>query len=142
MCVNDEDFVSLSGKSKHQLWMRLCDMCALHPESLPSSLDVDAIIRSGLSRFTDEVGRLWCKLADYYIRLGRFERARDVYEEACTTVVTVRDFSMAFERRTARLYRFLEFLREVFESVCRRRVSREALECVARSRECSAGKPT
>ena len=49
---------------------------------------MDAIIRSGLSRFTDEVGRLWCKLADYYIRLGQFERARDVYEEAINSVVS------------------------------------------------------
>lgn len=48
---------------------------------------VDAIIRSGLSRFTDEVGKLWCRLADYYIRLGHFERARDVYEEALTSYV-------------------------------------------------------
>ncbi|KAJ1450859.1 hypothetical protein M885DRAFT_621310 [Pelagophyceae sp. CCMP2097] len=100
-CVNDDDFLSPSGKSKHQLWMRLCDVCAAHPQLLPQSLNVDAIIRSGLSRFTDEVGRLWCKLADYYIRLGSFERARDVYEEACTTVVTVRDFSMAFDAYAA-----------------------------------------
>jgi pentatricopeptide repeat protein len=34
-------------------------------------------------------GKLWCKLADYYIRLGQFERARDVYEEALTTCVCV-----------------------------------------------------
>lgn len=53
-------------------------------------VQVDAIIRSGLSRFTDEVGRLWCKLADYYIRLGQFERARDVYEEAINSVVSCR----------------------------------------------------
>mmetsp|Transcript_27913 Transcript_27913/g.86345 ORF Transcript_27913/g.86345 Transcript_27913/m.86345 type:complete len:928 (+) Transcript_27913:155-2938(+) len=96
-CVDDNDFVSPSGKSKHQLWMRLCDLCAAHPEELPKSLDVDAIIRSGLARFTDEVGRLWCKLADYYIRLGRFDHARDVYEEACTTVVTARDFGLVFD---------------------------------------------
>ena len=48
---------------------------------------VDAIIRSGLAKFTDEVGRLWCKLADHYIRLGQFERARDVFEEAINSVV-------------------------------------------------------
>ena len=77
--------------------MRLCDLCAAHPEAAPRSLDVDALIRSGLARFTDEVGKLWCKLADYYIRLGDFEDARDVYEEAVTTVVTVRDFSLAFD---------------------------------------------
>lgn len=49
------------------------------------AVQVDAIIRSGLSRFTDEVGKLWCRLADYYIRLGHFERARDVYEEALSS---------------------------------------------------------
>jgi len=50
---------------------------------------VDAIIRSGLSRFSDEVGRLWCRLADFYIRSGQFERARDVFEEAVASVTTV-----------------------------------------------------
>ncbi|CAN0161276.1 unnamed protein product, partial [Ectocarpus fasciculatus] len=82
------------------MWMRLCDLCAKHPEEVTGVLKVDAIIRSGLSRFTDEVGRLWCKLADYYIRLGQFERARDVYEEAINSVVTVRDFTMVFDAYT------------------------------------------
>ncbi|CAM9979894.1 unnamed protein product, partial [Heterosigma akashiwo] len=45
-------------------------------------LKVEAIVRSGLARFTDEVGRLWCRLADYHTRLGQLERARDIYEEA------------------------------------------------------------
>lgn len=44
-----------------------------------------------------QVGRLWTALADYYIRLGHFERARDVYEEGLHSVVTVRDFSLIFD---------------------------------------------
>lgn len=36
-----------------------------------------------------QVGRLWTSLADYYIRQGQYEGARDVYEEGLTTVVTV-----------------------------------------------------
>ncbi len=36
-----------------------------------------------------QVGRLWTSLADYYIRQGQYESARDVYEEGLTTVVTV-----------------------------------------------------
>ena len=36
-----------------------------------------------------QVGRLWTSLADYYIRQGHYESARDVYEEGLTTVVTV-----------------------------------------------------
>ena len=38
------------------------------------SLNVDAIIRGGLTRFTDQLGKLWCSLADYYIRSGHFEK--------------------------------------------------------------------
>lgn len=37
---------------------------------------MDAIIRGGLTRFTDQLGKLWCSLADYYIRSGHFEKVR------------------------------------------------------------------
>jgi pentatricopeptide repeat protein len=36
-----------------------------------------------------QVGRLWTSLADFYIRRGMFERARDVYEEGLNSVSTV-----------------------------------------------------
>ena len=32
-----------------------------------------------------QVGRLWTSLADYYIRRGMFEKARDIYEEGLTS---------------------------------------------------------
>lgn len=44
-----------------------------------------------------QVGRLWTSLADFFIRQGLFEKARDVYEEGLSTVVTVRDFSLIFD---------------------------------------------
>mmetsp|Transcript_24442 Transcript_24442/g.35917 ORF Transcript_24442/g.35917 Transcript_24442/m.35917 type:complete len:888 (+) Transcript_24442:79-2742(+) len=96
-CVNDDHYVAPSGCTKHQMWMRLCDLCAAHPEEISKSLKVDAIIRSGIARFSDEVGRLWTRLADFYIRLGQFEKARDVYEEAIHAVITVRDFTLVFD---------------------------------------------
>ncbi|OQR88172.1 pre-mRNA-splicing factor SYF1-like protein [Achlya hypogyna] len=83
--------------SRHDLWMQLCTMVSQHPEQVSSSLHIDRILRSGLSLFTDEVGRLWCALATYYIRLGMFEAARDIYEEALLAVLTVRDFSVVFD---------------------------------------------
>jgi pre-mRNA-splicing factor SYF1 len=97
VCLNDEHYVSPSGQTHHQMWMQLCDICAMHPEAVSRSLKVEAIIRSGISRFSDEVGRLWCRLADYFVRLGQFDKARDVYEEALNTVSTVRDFSVVFD---------------------------------------------
>jgi pre-mRNA-splicing factor SYF1 len=72
-------------------------MCAAHPEDVSRSLKVDPIIRSGIARFSDEVGKLWTRLVDYYIRLGQFEKARDIYEEAIHSVITVRDFTVVFD---------------------------------------------
>lgn len=43
---------------------------------------------------------MWTSLADYYIRRGLIEKARDVYEEGLTTVTTVRDFSLIFDTLT------------------------------------------
>jgi pre-mRNA-splicing factor SYF1 len=80
--------------------MQLCDICAKHPEAVANYLNVETIIRSGIARYSDEVGRLWCRLADYYVRLGQFERARDIYEEAINTVTTVKDFTIIFDAYT------------------------------------------
>ena len=97
--VNDETFQSLAGKSKHEMWLELCEIVATHPEEV-NCLDIDSMIRGGIRKFTDEVGRLWTCLADFYIRRGLFEKARDIYEEGLATVLTVRDFSLIFDAYT------------------------------------------
>ncbi|XP_028394719.1 pre-mRNA-splicing factor SYF1-like [Dendronephthya gigantea] len=94
--VNQEKFVSKEGKSNHQLWHDLCQLISKNPDKV-KSLKVADIIRGGLRRFTDSLGQLWCSLADYFIRSGHFEKARDVYEEAIQTVMTVRDFGQVFD---------------------------------------------
>ncbi|ETV71297.1 hypothetical protein H257_13429 [Aphanomyces astaci] len=83
--------------SRHALWMELCSLISSHPDDISSALNVDAILRSGVHLFSDEVGRFWCALATYYMRLGMFESARDVYEEGLAAVLTVRDFSLIFD---------------------------------------------
>lgn len=88
--------MSRKGKSKHQLWNELCDVISKNPDKV-NSLKVHAIIQQGIKRYTDQVGLLWKSLADYYVRSGHFEKARDVYEEAIQTVITVRDFTQVFE---------------------------------------------
>ena len=97
--VNDDSFQSLAGKSKHAMWLELCDVVTKHPNEV-SGMDVDAILRGGIATFTNEVGRLWTALADYYIRRGLFEKARDVYEEGLEATNTVRDFSLIFDAYT------------------------------------------
>ncbi|CAL2257947.1 unnamed protein product [Prunus armeniaca] len=93
--LNDDQFYSIKGKTKHRLWLELCDLLAKHAKEV-SGLNVDAIIRGGIRKFTDEVGRLWNSLADYYIRRNLHEKAMDIFEEGMITVVTVRDFSVIF----------------------------------------------
>ncbi|OQR77145.1 pre-mRNA-splicing factor SYF1-like [Tropilaelaps mercedesae] len=96
--VNDPEFTSMRGKPKYQLWMQLCELMSKNPDKIVgSNLRADAIIRGGIKKYTDQQGKLWCSLADYYIRSRLFERARDVYEEAMESVLTVRDFSQIFD---------------------------------------------
>lgn len=94
--VDNENFQSKHGKSNHQLWNELCELISKNPDKV-HSLNVDAIIRGGLRRYTDQLGHLWNSLADYYVRSGLFDRARDIYEEAIQTVTTVRDFTQVFD---------------------------------------------
>ena len=100
MICLDDNFISTKHRTKHEMWMHLCDICALYPDQVSDDIKVEDIIRSGIARFSDEVGRLWCRLADYYIRLGMFEKARDIYEEAFGAVITVRDFTLVYEAYT------------------------------------------
>ena len=76
--LNQDSFVSTKGKSRHQLWMQLCELVCKHPMEV-KQLRVEAIIRSGLRTFSDEAGHLWCALADYFIRLALFEQASAPY---------------------------------------------------------------
>ncbi|KAG0743208.1 hypothetical protein G6F23_006203 [Rhizopus arrhizus] len=94
--VNDNKFKSTRGKSNYQLWQDLCELAVEHCDDI-KSIQVEPIIRSGIQRFTDQVGLLYCRLAMYWIRMGQLEKARDIFEEGITTVLTVRDFTAIFE---------------------------------------------
>ncbi|KAF7558799.1 hypothetical protein G7046_g5360 [Stylonectria norvegica] len=102
--LNNARFVSKHGKGHYELWSELVDMLVEHAAQVETShetgIDADRIIRSGISRFSDQRGKLWAGLATYWIRRGNFERARDIFEEGITTVMTVRDFTLIFESYT------------------------------------------
>ncbi|KRY13650.1 Pre-mRNA-splicing factor SYF1 [Trichinella patagoniensis] len=94
--VNDSNFISREGKTNHELWHELCSIVAKNPSKV-TSLNAELLVREGVEKYPDQTGALWCSLADYYIRDGCFEQARDVYEEAMRTVRTVRDFTQIFD---------------------------------------------
>ncbi|OMJ26433.1 Pre-mRNA-splicing factor syf1 [Smittium culicis] len=98
-CLDDQRFDSLLGISQYELWTRLCDLITEHPENLVG-FDAELVLREGFGRFKDVAGKMWTSLATFFIANGKFERARDVYEEAMEKVLTVRDFTMVFESYT------------------------------------------
>ncbi|KAK0627696.1 hypothetical protein B0T14DRAFT_423997 [Immersiella caudata] len=99
--LNNPRFQSKNGKGHYELWSEMVDLLVEHAAEIETGhetgIDVERIIRSGIERFSDQRGKLWCGLATYWIRRGSFERARDVFEEGILTVMTVRDFTLVFD---------------------------------------------
>ncbi len=95
--VNDEAFKSEKGTTKHQLWIQLCDIFSKHSNKISKRIKVEEILRAGLTKFSENVGKLWTTLAEYHIRLGNFEKARDVFEEGMSKVIQINDFSQIWD---------------------------------------------
>ncbi|KAI9762930.1 MAG: pre-mRNA-splicing factor syf1 [Geoglossum simile] len=99
--LNNPRFRSKQGKSHFQLWSEMVDILVIHAKYIETGndagLDVERVVRSGIERFADQRGNLWVGLATYWINKENYEKARDVFEEGITTVMTVRDFTLIFD---------------------------------------------
>ncbi len=99
--LNNSRFRSKNRKSDYQIWSEMVDLLVTRAKEIDTGdtvgIDVEKIIRSGIERFADQRGKLWAGLATYWITKGNFEKARDVFEEGITTVMTVRDFTIIFD---------------------------------------------
>ncbi|OCK80141.1 hypothetical protein K432DRAFT_298263 [Lepidopterella palustris CBS 459.81] len=99
--LNNPRFKSKEAKGPFQFWTEMLELIIDHAKEIKtgndSGIDVEKIVRSGIERFADQRGILWVGLARYWMNKGEYERARDVFEEGITTVMTVRDFSIVFD---------------------------------------------
>ncbi|KAI9821686.1 MAG: pre-mRNA-splicing factor syf1 [Pycnora praestabilis] len=99
--LNNPRFRSKEAKSHFQLWSEMVELLVNHAKEVQTGdyigIDVEKIIRSGIERFADQRGKLWAGLASYWTTRGNFEKARDIFEEGITTVMTVRDFTLVFD---------------------------------------------
>lgn len=96
--MEDADYTPRSGRTRLQLWQQLCELVALHPDEVVSLRGrVEAIVRAGIERLQDNTGKLWTGLANHFIGLGLFDKARDVFEEAMDKVGSVRDFALVWD---------------------------------------------
>ncbi|KAJ6250743.1 pre-mRNA-splicing factor syf1 [Anaeramoeba flamelloides] len=91
-----------SKKTLKDYWLLLCQICSKYPEKI-IGFDVESVIRSGFEIFSteeDDISSLWISLADYHVKLGHFEKARDIYEEGFKNVKSVKAFSEIFDAYT------------------------------------------
>ncbi|KAF2754436.1 pre-mRNA-splicing factor syf1 [Pseudovirgaria hyperparasitica] len=99
--LNNPRFKSKEAKGPFQFWTEMLELIIDHAKEIEtgdgSGINVEKIIRSGILKFSDQRGILWVGLARYWINKGEYERARDIFEEGITTVMTVRDFSIIFD---------------------------------------------
>lgn len=99
--LDNPKFQSKEGKSDFQLWAEMLDLMVLHAKEIDVdnslSINVENVIRSAIGKFADQRGTLWVNLAHYWTTRGNQERARDIFEEGITTVMTVRDFTVIFD---------------------------------------------
>ncbi|KAJ2122168.1 pre-mRNA-splicing factor syf1 [Coemansia sp. RSA 720] len=94
--LDNTGFRSSRGTSEYGLWVRLAHVLRVHARDL-QGWDVERVMRDGIGRFADQAGALWAALGEWHAGQGDVERARDVYEEAVTSVRTVRDFALVFD---------------------------------------------
>ena len=77
--------------------MELCEFIAKYPrraQHLP--VKPDELLRHAIRHYTEQSGKLWVFLGDYYTRMGMFGQAREVFEEALAQLASVRDFGVIF----------------------------------------------
>lgn len=98
MCraLEDSEWVPEGKSTREQLWIELSEIAARHPQNV-RSVDVPSLLRGGIRSAKTDVAEMWIVLAQYFARRGLFEEARNVYEEAISTVPTVRDFAVVFD---------------------------------------------
>jgi pre-mRNA-splicing factor SYF1 len=99
--INNPKYESKEAKGPFQFYTEMLELIIDNAKEVETGedagIDVERIIRSGITQFTDQRGILWVGLARYWINMGNYERARDVFEEGITTVMTVGDFSIVFD---------------------------------------------
>jgi len=94
-----------SGKSREEFEFELCELISKFPDQCSGLTESPiTVIRNLIQKYNESklgyVGLLWVYLAEFFIRLGQFGLARDIFEEALQIepngVKTARDFTIVF----------------------------------------------
>ena len=97
MIVNDDKFVSISGKTRREYALQLCATVAKSADVMPPEINADAAVRKAIEAYPEDAGSLWCSLADCHIRLGDFSPRAYHLRRGMNAVKTILDFSLVFD---------------------------------------------
>ena len=86
-------------RSARELWSTLRNLAARHGDKI-TSVDLEKVLKTGIHRFPEEAGEMWCSIAEMHTRNGNFAGARDAYDEGIETVGMVRSFGVVYDRYT------------------------------------------
>lgn len=75
--LDDEGYSSKAGKDKKDFYFQLINLITEYPDQI-TCLDGYIFIRDALKLYPEDSGKIWVKVSDYFIRLGEFDRARDM----------------------------------------------------------------
>ena len=93
--LDDDGYHSKAGKDKKDFYFELISLITDHPDKI-DAIDCYQFIRKALELYPEDVGKVWVKLSDYFIRLAEFDRAREILEEAIEKVDNAKDFGVIF----------------------------------------------
>ncbi|ONH65531.1 Pre-mRNA-splicing factor syf1 [Cyberlindnera fabianii] len=99
--INDESFVSQHGKSPLDLWLECLELLSnVKNPTHKHDTRVETFIRDGLQKFPDQQGKLYVRLATYFLKHKDYTRAITIFDEGIHTVLTIRDFTMIYDAYT------------------------------------------
>lgn len=83
------------NKDRKELFMELVEFIAKYPVRA-QHVGAENILQDALEKYPEEAARLWVYTADYYTRMGQFDRARQVFDESLDTCDTVSSFGILY----------------------------------------------
>ena len=93
--LDDDGYSGKAGKEKKDFYFDLIELLTEHPDKI-KCVEGYKFIRQALKLYPEDSGKIWVKLGDYFIRLGQFDKAREVLEEAVEEIDNAKDFGVIF----------------------------------------------
>lgn len=99
--LKDKDWNPTGSKSRDELWVEAMNLAVTYPSHI-KSIDVPKMLRNELQNGGGglSICDLIRLLAKHFMRLGDFDEVRNVYENAITTTLNVRDFVVLYDAYT------------------------------------------